>query len=274
MAITGGIKFLYKNYADIDNASCLVSVTTNSAHRNNLRDRKTYTRWTSSGSNDATTETITIDFGASYAIDRLLLVKNNFKAFTVQYWNGSAWTDFASVVTKEGTQATVTETTNTKTTNYYEFTEVTTDQIKVTITTTQTANAEKYVGEVIATKEVGTLTGYPVQTLGFEKNQIKKETLGGRPKFSILDESFSTTFDFTNYPTAADHTIIQTLWDGNEEFLIYPCGGNAAQFRFSRKGSRLEDVFLVWFDSAFEPNFTSNVYTLGLNYQIKLVEVA
>jgi hypothetical protein len=274
MAVTGGIKFFYKNYADIDNASCLVSCSTGSALRGSLRDRKTYTRWESSGSSDATTETITVDFGASHAINRLILVKNNFKAFSVTYWNGSAWTDFSTVVTKEGSQAKVEETTNAKTTNYYEFTEVTTDKIKITVTTTQTANAEKYVGEVIATKEIGTMTGYPNQSQTFEKIQVKKETLGGKPKFSILDESYSTTLDFSNYPTTEDHALIQTLWEGNEEFLIYPCGGNTAQFRFPRKGTRLEDVFLVWFDSDFSPNFTSNVYSLGMNYQIKLVEVA
>jgi hypothetical protein len=274
MAVSGGIKFFEKSKCDIDVDACSVAVSSGSTVKDNIRDRKNTTRWVSVSSNDTTTETITVDFGSAQTINRLVLVKNNFKAFNVQYWNGSAYTDFASVVTKEGTQATVTETANAKTTNYYEFTAVSTQYIKVSITSTQTVNAQKYLYQLIATKESGTLTGFPKHEREFVPITSKKTTLSGKPKYSIFGEQYSCNLGFNFYPTAADHTIILALWEGLTEFIIYPCGGNEDQFRFKTKGDRLEDIFLVFFDSGFAPNYVENVYVLPLNYNIRLVEVA
>lgn len=274
MSVSGGIKFFRKNYGDIDNASCLVSVSSGTATRNNARDRRTYTKWSSVDSDDSTTETFEYDFGASYAVDRIILVRNNFKAFTVKYWDGSAWAHFSSVVTKEGSQSNITETVNTKSTNYYEVASVSTQKIQVEITTTQTVDAEKEMYELIATEELGTFESYPVYEQSFELNQAKKETIGGKCKYSILDEKFSCTLGFEAYGNPADHALIQSIWQEREEFLIYPCGGNEAQFRYARQGNRLQDIYLVWFDGTFAPNHLRNVYVLPLSYSVTLVEVA
>lgn len=272
MTVSGGIKFLKKSRCHIDNENVLVTCSTGAPQRTNLIDNVTYTKWQSSGSDDLTTETIEIDFGASYTIDRLILRKNNFKAFTVQYDN-SGWTHFANVVTKEGSQANITETTNTKETNYYEFDSVTTQKILISVDTTQSADDEKECYEVIASEEIGTLTGYPVYQQNFQRKTAKKETPRGRSKFSIFDEIYNCTLTFSGYPTAADHTIMLALWDLMQEFYIYPCGANEDQFRFEQKGYRLEDIYLVHFDGEFGPNYVQNVYVLGLDYTVNLTEV-
>lgn len=274
MTISGGIKFFAKSFADIDNEAVLVTMSSSTSLRDYIRDRRRDTRWISSGSNDATQESITIDLGASYAIDRLILVKHNFKAFNAQYWTGAAWAHFANVVTKEGTQSNITETAATKTTSYYEFTEVTTQKVRIQVDTTQAANAEKYVQEVVVTKEKGTFSGFPFYQQALEYRQVRKDTILGRPKFSIAGDAFGCSLTFDGYPTAADITLMQTLWQERSEFLIYPCGADASQFRFSSQGHRLEDIFLVWFDSDLSPNYDRNVYALGVNFQVKLVEVA
>ena len=273
MTVSGGIKFFRKNRGDIDDDNVAVTVSSGEAVKNNLRDRVRYLKWISIGSSDIVTETIEIDFGALYDIDRLVLVRHNFKNFKVEYDN-AGWQDFTNVVTKEGTQANIQETNNTKETSYYEFTSVNTQKIRVSIDTTQTVNAEKYIYEVIATEELGTLTGYPVYNQSFSRNAIKKQTARGRAKYSILDESYTVNLSFDHYPTAADHTIILGLWNGLKEFLIYPCGGNEDQFRFEQKGFRLEDIYLVWFSDTFDPNYEQNVYSLGLNYSVGLEETA
>jgi hypothetical protein len=274
MAISGGIKFFEKSKCDIDVEACTVTVSSGSSGKDRIRDRKNTTRWVSVSSNDATTETITIDLGSSQSINRIVLVKNNFKAFNVQYWNGSAYVDFSSVVTKEGTQSTITETTNAKTTNYYEFAIVSAQLVKVTITTTQTVDAQKYAYQVIITEEIGTLTGYPNHAREFSPITSKKTTLSGKSKYSIFGEQYSCNLGFNFYPTAADHAIILSLWEGLTEFIIYPCGGNEDQFRFKTKGDRLEDIYLVFFDGGWTPNYADNVYVLPLNYNVRLVEVA
>jgi hypothetical protein len=274
MTISGGIKFFTKSRCDIDNEQCLISVYTGSTTKNNIRDRKNTTKWSSSGSNDSVTETITVDFGANYTIDRLLLVKNNFKAFTVQYWNGTSWTHFAAVVTKEGTKTNITETVNAKETNYYEFTAVSTQKILISVTTTQVAAQEKYVYQVIATQELGTFASYPDHAKNFSKIGPKKTTLSGKSKFSILGELYSSVLTFTGYPTSLDHALSLTLWEGQTPFLIYPCGGDESQFRFQTKSDRLEDIYLVWFDDKWSPNYTQNVYQLPLNYSLSLTEAS
>lgn len=274
MTISGGIKFLRKNRGDIDDENASASVSSGTATRTYARNRKRYLRWESSGSDDLTTETYELNFGDSYDIDRLILNRHNFKAFTVEYWNGAAWTDFANVVTKEGTQATVTETVNTKTTSYYEFDSVNTEKIRLSIDTTQTVDAEKYIYELIATEEIGTLVGYPIYSGTFAKRRALKQAFTGRQAQSIMGESYRGSLAFNFYPVEADHLVIKELWELDKEFLIYPCGANEDQFRYTTMiGNRLRDIFLVNFISDLTPIYERNVYINALNYSVNLSEV-
>ncbi len=274
MAISGGIKFLRKNRGDIDDENVTAAVSSGTGTRGYARNRKRYLRWESVGSDDVTTETYTYNFGAAYDIDRVILKRNNFKAFTVKYWNGAAWTHVANVVTKEGTQADITETANEKSTNYYEFDSVNTEKLQLTITTTQVVDAEKYLYEFIVSEELGTFEGYPTYAGNFPKNRAKKKAATGSVAQTILGESFNCALAFAFYPVLADHTLMNTLWDLNKEFLIYPCGANADQFRFPNFiGNRLEDIFLVAFSTDFSPAYENNIYVNALNYSLSMSEV-
>ena len=258
---------------DIDNDSVQITASSGSTTANRIRDRKSYSRWSSSGSSDATTETITINPNAQRTIDRLHLIRHNWKAFNVQYWNGSSYVDFSNVVTAEGTQASITETDNAKETSYYEFDAVTTDLVRVQIETTQTVDAEKTLFSMLLTEEEGTFVGYPVFKPFFHVKRISKELLSGRPKFSDLDQAAKFSLTFTRYPPVNDWAILLSLWEGRKEFLFWPCGGDESQFRFELKGTRLEDIFLVQFESDFSPWFDQNVYDMAPNASVTLVEV-
>ena len=274
MAVSGQIKFFYKNYGDIDNENGSATVSTGTASRNYARSRKRYLKWQSSGSDDLTTETYQLDFGSSYDVDRVIIKKHNFKAFTIKYWNGASWTHFANVVTAEGTQTNITETTNTKTTNYYEFDSVSTEKILISVDTTQTVDAEKYAYEVIASKEFGTFVGYPVYSGKFNKERASKKHFTGTVSQTIFGENFNCNLNFVTYPSESDHELIKDLWEYGKEFLIYPCGADADQYRFSDMiGNRLEDLFLVTFTGDLSPDYEKNVYQLGLNYRVSFAEV-
>jgi len=274
MAISGGIKFFYKNRGDIDDENADASVTSGGDTADHARSRRRWLRWESVGSDDTTTEVYTLDFGADYAINRLILNRHNFKNFWVKYWDGVDWAHFTNVVTKEGSQVDIDETGNTKTTNYYEFTEVTTSKIRISIDTTQTADAEKYLYEAIATKELGTLNGYPGYQGTFRRKRAVKEALTGKASQSILGDSFACSLNFEQYPDEDDHSLISTLFGLDSPFLIYPCGGNEDQFRFSAMiGNRLRDIFLVGISGDIAPAYERNVYSLGLNYDLAMVEV-
>lgn len=318
MAVSGGIKFFKKSYFDID-AIVTTTTSTGTATEDFVRDRDNATYWQSVGSDDTTTETMEIDFGEAKTIDRIILVKNNFKNFKVEYWNDvtptvlgarfgtglfglntfgevtsgieDRWNQFTSVTTKETTpnplvgafgtavfgtavfDRDISEETNTKETNYYECESVSTQKIKLTVETTQVANAQKQLFQFIISQELGTFTGYPVYTQKHTRDMREKKTLRGKPRFTIFDDHYSSSLQFGTYPTAVDHALMLTLWDNMSDFLIYPCGADEDQYRFPMKGNRLEDLYLSFFDADFSPNYTQNVYDLGLNYSVGIKEV-
>lgn len=158
MSITGGIKFFEPNMTLAVNGGSITASTGQVATPYAI-DRNNFTYWRSVSSNDTITETLEVDFPSMITIDRLLFLDINWKGFTVKYDVAGTWTNFASVIGIDGGISTITETAFADNTAYYEFTQVTTGKILISITTTQTANQEKYVSQIIATKEIGTLLG-------------------------------------------------------------------------------------------------------------------
>ncbi len=273
MAVSGGVKFFEKNLGDVDRDDVSVLVTTGEASKEFPRDRKVFSKWTSIGSDDTTTETYEYRFDQAKTITRLLLIENNFKAFQVEYWNGATYVDFASVVTKEGSQSDVTETTNTKTTNYYEFASVSTLRVRITVDTTQTVDAEKTMQQFIVTTETGTFEAFPGLRHTFEYAGSRKEGARGRTTTTLFDQVYKGSFEFQSYLRDADIILMRDLWEGKKEFLVYPCGANEDQFNFLQNGNRLKDIYLVWFVGNFDPGYTRNVYTMGQNFTLNVEEV-
>lgn len=104
--------------------------------------------WSSSGDNsDAVNSTIEVDFldeagvAATRQIDTIVFQGWNVKSGKVQYWNGSAWTDIGGAATFSGQAA-----------SYLVISglNVSTQKLLFTFSTTQTANQEKTVGEILA----------------------------------------------------------------------------------------------------------------------------
>lgn len=71
----------------------------------------------------------------------------------------------------------IAETENSYASNYYEFDEVTTTRIKLEVLKTQTANDQKYLNQIVATKEIGTLLGFPRVAPSMTRNETKGKTL-------------------------------------------------------------------------------------------------
>lgn len=137
--------FLTRNYLNrhANNAGDL-SVSTGSATRHRLFDMDPLSRWQSAGSSDATTETI--EFGlwipgarTSHDVEYILFQNHNIKGLTVELsnTNGASWTTVFSNTTlaEENTRIVLVSTAA--------------DRVRITMTTTQTANEEKAVGDII-----------------------------------------------------------------------------------------------------------------------------
>lgn len=267
MAISGGIKFFSRSKT-LEQFGASVAASTGTASQEYCLDNNRYTSWQSAGSNDSTTETLTIDFYESTTIDRILLLSHNWKEYTIQYNLASVWTHFASVVGLDGAQANISETDFADDSSYYEFTPVTTTQIRIQIVKTQTADQEKYINQVIATEEIGTFTGYPeISKVETDRNAKVKQTLSGRFVVQKSVETFAIDLKFKNYPSSStyngDMDILMELQDLEIPFLVWLCGGRRGEtyFRYTLRGFRLQDVFQMQITKAIGLSYMDNIYT-------------
>lgn len=279
MPITGGIKFFQesKNLFE-DGASA--TATSGIAGVNFALDKNPLTKWRSVGSSDSTTETLEITLSEESAIDRILLLDHNWKSFTVKYDSAGVFTDFTNVVGIDGSLGGgISESSFSDDTAYYEFDSVTTSKIQITATTTQTADEEKFLSQVISTAELGTLQGFPlIRGINNSRNLRKRRVLSGRVSNQKSEETIRFTIDFKNYGTTSDFTpdldLAYTLFDREDNFLVWLCGGRrgTSNFRYTLRGFRLKDVYEMQVNNELSISYRDNVYVNPVNIRIPLAE--
>jgi hypothetical protein len=271
-----GIKFFSRSKCLVNDGTT-VNASTGQAAADRCIDRNPITYWRSVGSDDLITEEIEIVFTEDQTFDRILLQDHNFKSYNIKYFSGGMYVDFASVVGLDGALATITETVYAKDTSYYEFTEVTTSKIRIQILTTQTADEDKYISQVIVCSELGTLQGHP-EIKGTELNRQLRNNkmLSGRSLVDKSDEVFEVDLDFKNYPASLDDDIdlMFRLHDREETFLIWLCGGKYGSnyFRQQMRGYRLRDIYPVQIISSVKPIYTNNVFVNTVNLGVQFRE--
>ncbi len=275
MAISGGAKFFTRNYA-LEATGGTITASTGTAVQDYAIDKNPLTFWTSVGSNDSTTETLTLVF-ASQTINRVILQNHNFKDFNIQYWNGSAYTHFSSVVGLDGSKANITETAFADDTAYYEVASVTTTRLRIQVLKSLVVDAQKFISQVIACYELGTLQGYPlVKGMKFSRNERIKQMLSGRVLVQKGIESFAVKLDFEKYPTSlsADLDLALTLHDANDPFLIWLCGGRrgSSYFRYTARGFRLRDVYCVQVTKAIGLDYYKSGYLNPVSLELQFEE--
>lgn len=276
MAISGGIKFFNKNkILEVDGATIAASVSGDILAEYAI-DKNPITFWTSIGSSDATTEELIVQF-TSQTFDRLILQNHNFKGFNVQYWTGAAYGHFAAVVGLDGSKANITETAFADDTAYYEFTPVTTTRLRIQCNTTQVADAQKFISQIIFTEELGTLSGYPIiKSPEHSRNERVKTALSGKAIIQKGIDSFSVVLDFDRYPSnnAGDITLMMELFDSEDPFLVWLCGGRrgTTYFPHTARGFRLRDVYQMQATGKFKPEYYKGIYTNPLGLEVKLIE--
>jgi hypothetical protein len=267
--ITGGVKFFDQNFVlsafggtIVDTLGTSLTTAASAIDKN----RQTYLRTV--GSTDLTVETFTLTF-PSATFNRIILVDHNWKQYTVKYWNGASFVNFTSVVGLDGSLGSgISETVFADNSSYYEVASVTTTQIQITVTKTQTVDAQKYIGQIMATLELGTLQGFPKvsgSTIGRSIRQM--EMLSGRAKMVKGLERFSIALDFSEYATATTYTpdldLMYTLADRDTPFVIWPCGGRRGRnyYRYAPRGMRLQDIYLVQLATDIEGTFPQDIFT-------------
>jgi len=137
-----GLKIYSQNWLD---ENCAITCLSGDALKAYLYDQNQETKYSSSGSDDATEETIEIIFKnwqgteISRTFDRIIMLNHNVKSGGADYWNGSAWVAIPEAAMTAETTA-------------YKYVSVASaisaSRVRMRLSTTQTANAQKFIGEL------------------------------------------------------------------------------------------------------------------------------
>jgi hypothetical protein len=259
------IIFFNKSAADFSNPNVSATASQGSAYASKALNRDMFTAWITTGSVDADNTTYEVDFVDQRTITDIILNKMNFKSYTIKYWSGSAWVDFATPVDIAN---------NTQTTRRHQVQSVDTKKLQIMIRGTMVPNSDKYMYQVIATTLLGQLAGWPVID-DPTHDQNKKNTLMLSGKRNIVSNvgGFSTTLKVREWRNAADLALMQTLFAMNRGFLVWLCGGDETQFFTPLKGYRLEDIPLMRCADDWRPQWADGMYARGVEFKMKLVEV-
>lgn len=265
------IRWFSKNIIDLSATTPIITVTDTTASNNGqdfvdyLRNRKNTSAWATTGSNDAANTTIEFDLGSTWAVDSLFLVEHNFAAYTVQYWNGVAWVDFSTPIA---------ETVNAETTNFYNFTSVQTDKLKLIITGTTVADADKLMRQVIITSQIGQFNAWPiVKNPKISTNKRQNKMLSGKISLVESIKSFSTTLEVKILSNEADLDLIETIHETREGVLVWINGNDDDQFSTLRMGYRKQDIYLVRPVNDYVPEFYKGLYQSGIKIKMDIKEV-
>lgn len=259
------IYFFEKNKADITNTDVVITASQADEFTAFMQNRDNNSAWITTGSQDSDNTNFVIDFGSERDITDIILIKNNFKDYTIQYWNGAAYVDFSTAINV---------TSNSTETVRHTFDSVNTLMVKVIITATFVVDDEKRLFQFIVTDLIGQLDGWPVIKPVDSKNRIRNKMLSGKKRIIENSGGFRCSLSVKNWGSDADLTIIESLYDSIEGFLLWLSGGDETQFRSNRIGYRKEDLFLMKASNEYSPAYVTGIYTAGLKIKIDLEEIA
>lgn len=267
--MSGQVIFFDKNLLDLSIASVQITVTDSvavndgSAAVDFLRNRSNSSAWITTGSNDTANTTLLANWIDYELVDSIMLVKHNFKNFTVEGFSGMAW------------EPILTETNNTKTTTFIETTLPLISQIRIVVYETMVADDDKEMYQLIATKKlgVGRLEGFPlIKSPRLDTRKKISKMLSG--KINIMESlgSFSCKLSVENWKSDVDLSIVESIYLNRSGVLMSLSGFREEQFSSSRYGYRDEDIFFVRPKNDWRPEWYAGVYSLGMKVDMDLEE--
>lgn len=253
------VKFFDQNFINGDVDYTFTTATESNASF--LYDRNRNTKLTSIGSSDSSNEDWVFDFGVAKTFNRIIIDNHNIKSGSIQYWNGSSYVDFSTAISWSA---------NAVTTNYFEFTSVDATKIRLRMSTTMVANAQKFVGELLVCLELGEVSENPSSyDPSFQENSRIHRTQSAGNVFVFFGSKFTCELKF-DHATEADVTLFYALKNLGRPFFVYLCGG---QTSFNDVGWRIHDFYLVNYTNEFAPAPKTNILNLGTSIKLELEEV-
>jgi len=189
-----------------------LTVTSGSDKKSWLGDGDPDTKWESSGSDDSTTERIDIDFYDPYntvdrEFDTIIILNHNWKLFEI-YSNSS--NTVVGKFSESDSYTTISVDSS-----------VTSGDLRIDILTTQTADAEKYAGEIIVCKERLTLPDFDIYEPSIFEGGGRFRLKSGKAKKFTEFEKRRVSFGF-EFLTESTLETIEDIWKENNSFVIYP----------------------------------------------------
>ncbi len=267
-----GIKFFRKNKIDLDYSGVSIAITDAVAADNGedfvdfLRNRNNTSGWATTDSTDAANTQIDVDMGSRKDIDCILLVEMNFKAYTIQYYDEdlAAWTNFSTAINVTG---------NTTATKLHTFNTVSAKLIRIIITGTFVTNDDKYMTQLIITEQLGEFSFQPMIKPIIDRGRKTTKYLSGKSHVIKNVAAFQVDIDMNNQTLDADLTLVETLFDSYEGFIVWLCGGTTTQYDTQRQAYRLKDLYLVNVANEYKPEWGDSYYKNGMAVDLRLVEV-
>jgi hypothetical protein len=257
------------------NAADTFSVSSGASSISLAYDRDKNSQYASFGANsDSTPVTIQVNFNnngttSSRTFDTLILINHNIKNYTVAWWTGSAWTTFITQ-TADASQAAAINASQygNAPSALASFSAITTTQLLFTLNTTQTANQEKMIGELVC----AALTINPLQDLAQYEVQPrvkqKVKILGdGSVQMAYVFwsptqcQKYEATVGWKNLPYTM-LTPFVTLKQTGAPFLWYP-----------ESITRPDDIYYVNWDDAIKWKYSAFYKFAGIDLTMYLREV-
>jgi hypothetical protein len=245
------MEFLQKNQFDTD-TSIVVDSATSTAK--NLLDRDLRFQYATDGfNNDATTASLTINFGETTSISRIALMGHNLKSFTV-FYNGTTANTFS--LTSTGATSASDFSSNSETSLMLSATPVDCTSVTIDMKSTQVANNEKAIGYLAVSSVLSDIDGRIPNSASYDPlftpKEVVHELSDGSFRNQVVDRKFSARlrldyadtalrnelknvfdlhddFMFVAFPTTTgwDEVFFPCIWTG--PFTFYEYSDNAAQ---------------------------------------------
>lgn len=264
------IMIFEKNKLDLDFTGASISVTdsvasnTGAAFVSQLRDRSNFTGWGTTGSSDAANTQLDIDLKDAYELTYAILVNHNFKAYTLQYWNGSSFVDFPTAINVSG---------NTDTTTIHTFTSVNARLLRLIISETMVADADKLMSQLIFTRRVNQLTGQPeVRPMSFDSDRKALKLVSGRHHISEKQKAIRVRLSFPPFKNQNDMNAVKDLYESFEGRLLSFVGGDDSGIPITVPGFRKQDFFLLKPTNDFDVSWRDGRFAHGQVTTIDMVE--
>jgi len=254
------IVFLDENRLDVNASFSATSATV--ATFSSLYDNDLGTKVVSIGSNDSTPEEWYISFSSAVSFNRIFVGNHNIKAGTIWYStdDGANYNNFSNIIAWSD---------NTASHNYFEFSEVTgVTNIYILMTTTQTADAQKYIGQFRAFSEIGEVQENPVE---FEHEYTETAAINTTANGGIVKTSFGERFRarlLFQGANTTDMTLFRALKDRILPFYVYPCGGVTT---YDQEGFRVQDMHFVNWTGNYKPSLRGNFSLLDIGTDIEMM---